>query len=115
MMDQRATNYPNGNEYLGGETYKSRLSPQAALESTNRLMSKTIDFAVAPENEEGGDNQSPRELQQHLYRQLRGKGEYRKNKYEGENAKFTMGSSDRKRGSTTDYRQSFTWVVPKYA
>jgi hypothetical protein len=26
MMDQRATNYPNGNEYLG-ETYKSRLSP----------------------------------------------------------------------------------------
>jgi hypothetical protein len=28
MMDQRATNYPNGNEYLGGETFKgSRLSP----------------------------------------------------------------------------------------
>jgi len=24
MMDQRATNYPNGNEYLG-ETFKSRL------------------------------------------------------------------------------------------
>ena len=79
-------------------------------------MSKTIDFAVAPENDEGGDaSQSPRELQQHLYRQLRGKGEYHKNKHEGENAKFTMGSSDRKRGSTTDYWQSFTWVVLKYA
>ena len=82
-------------------------------------MSKTIDVMEVPENEEGEDgavnqSQSPRELQQQLYRQLRGKGEYRKNKYEGENAKFTMGS-DRKRGSTTDYRQSFTWVVPKYS
>ena len=82
-------------------------------------MSKTIDVMEVPENEAGGDgavnqSQSPRELQQQLYRQLRGKGEYRKNKYEGENAKFTMGS-DRKRGSTTDYRQSFTWVVPKYS
>jgi hypothetical protein len=119
MMDQRATKYPNGNEYLGVETpLKSRVSPQA-LESTNRLMSKTIDvMGAVPENDEDGavnQSQSPRELQQHLYRQLRGKGEYRKNKYDGENAKFTMGSFDRKRGSTTDYRQSFTWVVPKYS
>jgi hypothetical protein len=83
-------------------------------------MCKTIDIVMAvPENDEGDggvnhSQQSPRELQQQLYKQLRGKAEYRKNKHEGENAKFTMGS-DRKRGSTTDYRQSFTWVVPKYA
>ena len=117
MMDQRATNYPNGNEYLGVETaLKSQISPQA-LESTNRLMSKAIDVVKVPENDEDdavNQSQSPSELQQHLYRQLRGKGEYRNNKYEGENAKFTMGS-DRKRGSTTNYRQSFTWIVPKYS
>jgi hypothetical protein len=82
---------------------KSRITPQG-LESTNRLMSKTIDvMGAGPENDEDcafNQSQSPRKLQQHLYWQLRGKGEYRKNKYEGENAKFPMGSFDRKRGST---------------
>ena len=55
MMDQRATNCHNGNEYLGVETpLKSRISPQA-LDSTNRLMSKTIEvMGAVPENDEDG-------------------------------------------------------------
>ena len=56
---------------------------------------------------------------------LRGKGEYLSNKHGSENSKIQMGTEKRLRqpsaspigcgGGATDYRNNFTWTVPKYA
>lgn len=65
------------------------------------------------------------------YSRLRGRQEYLKFKYEGENSKIVLGTDGVRGGvsraggvgsrlgspalGATDYRQNFTWTVPKYA
>lgn len=56
---------------------------------------------------------------------MRGKGEYLRNKNDSENSKIQMGTEKRLRqpsaspigggGAATDYRNNYTWTVPKYA